>query len=58
MRGICRKCEHGKRKTRDSCYCVKYGITIGYSKVSCDGYKEEKNEQIQCDKNRTGRNNF
>lgn len=40
--GVCVKCEHAKQKHNDSCYCVKYGIIIGYGKVSCDGYEDEQ----------------
>ena len=40
--GACVDCEFARNKFRDSCYCVKYGITIGYHKVSCGGYVREQ----------------
>lgn len=39
---ICPKCEHAKKKSGESCYCVKYGIIIGYSKTSCRGFEREQ----------------
>jgi len=40
--GVCLSCKHAKQKFRESCYCVKYGITIGYSKLDCGGYEREQ----------------
>ena len=39
---VCPKCEHAKKKSGESCYCVKYGIIIGYSKTSCRGFEREQ----------------
>ena len=55
MREVCKKCAHGKSRTRDSCYCTLYGIIIGYSKIRCDGFKEGESEQVQRKENRSGR---
>lgn len=38
----CLDCQHARQRFRESCYCIKYGITIGYGKVSCEGYKDEQ----------------
>ena len=47
--GVCLDCEYAKQKFRESCYCTRYGIIIGYSKMECTGYKkEELNEHIDC----------
>jgi hypothetical protein len=39
--GVCLNCHWARQKFRESCFCVKYGITIGYSKISCKGWKRE-----------------
>lgn len=39
---VCTKCAYGKRRCGDSCYCVLYGIIIGYSKTSCRGFEREQ----------------
>lgn len=40
--GVCLSCEHAKQKHRESCYCVKYGMIIGYSKTECRGFEREQ----------------
>ena len=40
--GCCMNCEWAKSKFRESCYCVKYGIVIGYTKITCKGWKHEQ----------------
>ena len=39
---VCAHCAYGKQRCRESCYCVKYGIIIGYSKTTCRGYEREQ----------------
>jgi hypothetical protein len=39
--GCCLSCKYAKQRFKESCYCVKYGITIGYSKDSCRGWVRE-----------------
>ena len=39
---VCPSCEYAKKKHGESCYCVLYGIIIGYSKTSCRGWKLEQ----------------
>ena len=51
MREICKRCGWSRSRMRDSCYCTKFGIIIGYSKVSCDSFKEEDGEQVQRKEN-------
>ena len=43
---ICRDCDYAKHRFGGSCYCVKYGYIIGYSKTECRGYENGK-EQIR-----------
>lgn len=45
---VCKSCEFAKEKFANSCYCIKYGIIIGYSKEQCRGY-----EQVRQQKNQT-----
>lgn len=40
--GVCLNCHWAKQKFRESCYCARYGIIIGYSKMECTGYKKEE----------------
>ena len=50
MKDVCRDCRHAKDKGRDSCYCTKYGIIIGYSKIYCVSYEPgrgDDSEQIR-----------
>ena len=44
---ICMECAHGRQRFNDSCYCVKYGIIIGYSKTSCRGYDRDEIRECQ-----------
>ena len=39
---ICRVCVHSNNIGRDGCYCILYGIIIGYSKHECRGFKREQ----------------
>lgn len=39
---VCAVCQYGKRRCGESCYCVLYGIIIGYSKTSCRGFEREQ----------------
>lgn len=39
---VCKQCAYGKQRCGNSCYCVRYGIIIGYSKTSCRGYEREQ----------------
>ena len=43
---ICRSCAYAKHRFGGSCYCVKYGYIIGYSKKECRGY-EHDTEQVR-----------
>ncbi len=51
---VCQKCVYATKKFRESCYCTKYGMTIGYSKISCVSFKEDESEQVQCEENKEG----
>ena len=42
---VCASCAHARQKFRESCYCVQYGITIGYGKIDCKGWKREQVSQ-------------
>ena len=37
---VCRKCAHARDKGGGGCYCVLYGILIGYGKTDCRGFKD------------------
>ena len=52
---LCMKCEHAKQRFRESCYCTKYGIIIGYSKTICGGFEREQVREPED--NDAGRNN-
>jgi hypothetical protein len=50
QREICRTCVHAKDKSTKfggSCYCVLFGIIIGYSKTDCRGYEREQVQEHQ-----------
>lgn len=48
QREICRECAYAKNHFGGSCYCVKYGYVIGYSKTECRGFEhEEQREQVR-----------
>jgi hypothetical protein len=49
---LCKECRHGKDRFRESCYCVKYGIMIGYGKRECEGYDKQVQEQKDCNEGR------
>ena len=59
MKQVCRDCRYAKDKAGVACYCVKYGIIIGYSKTHCVSHESERGQdvdQIQSTENRSGRN--
>lgn len=39
---ICTECAHARDKFGESCFCVLYGIIIGYSKTECRGFEREQ----------------
>lgn len=41
--GICEHCKNAKDKRGAACYCVQYGIIIGYPKDSCRGFERGNN---------------
>ena len=49
---VCLSCGHARQKFVESCYCVLYGIIIGYSKTECRGWKRE---QVREPEDGTGR---
>lgn len=46
MIDVCRRCKHAKDKGHNSCYCVKYGIIIGYGKTHCVSYEPGRGDDI------------
>ena len=50
---ICLECRHGRQRFSESCYCVRYGYIIGYSKTECRGYERDEVSQPE---DRAGRN--
>lgn len=48
-KAVCLECEHARQKFKESCYCVKYGIIIGYSKTECRGFEREQVPQPEDD---------
>ena len=44
---LCADCAHGRQRFRDCCYCVKYGIIIGYGKKECRGYEREQVQESE-----------
>ena len=58
VRDACKECKWVKYKQSGACYCVKYGIIIGYPKMWCGGFEErEQDEQVQEQKMGVGRAN-
>lgn len=57
MKDACKECRFAKEKSGNSYYCVKYGIIIGYGKVSCIAFERDAHiawrddEQVQEQKN-------
>ena len=47
MQNVCRNCKYAKEKGWNSCYCVKYGIIIGYSKTNCVSHEYERGEDVE-----------
>ena len=46
-REICRNCRHARDRFGGSCYCIKYGYIIGFSKKECRGYEHHEREQVR-----------
>lgn len=44
---VCVECRHAKHRSGESCYCIKYGIIIGYNKVDCRGYDRDEVPQSE-----------
>ena len=44
-KGICAGCKNAKDKRGAACYCIKYGIIIGYPKKGCMGFERGHNNQ-------------
>ena len=42
MNKVCKECTHARDRHGDSCYCVLYGIIIGYGKEKCRGFEREQ----------------
>lgn len=58
MKQVCRDCRYAKDKAGVACYCVKYGIIIGYSKTYCISHETERGqdvEQVRSAENGSGR---
>ena len=56
---ICKTCRNARDQFGRSCYCIRYGIIIGYSKIKCDGYERGANrEQIPGAENGSGRDHL
>ena len=55
MKDICKDCDNAKEHRNGGCYCLKYGIIIGYPKQFCAGFEERKDEfeQIRQPENHT-----
>ena len=43
----CSRCAYGKQRCGESCYCVLYGIIIGYPKKDCRGFADEQVRERQ-----------
>jgi Protein of unknown function (DUF1064). len=54
---ICRDCAYAKQRFCGSCYCVKFGYIIGFSKTECRGYEHDR-EQVQEQEVGVGRKTF
>jgi hypothetical protein len=44
FRDICKECGNAKDHMGGGCYCLQYGIIIGYPKMWCVGFKERTND--------------
>lgn len=40
--GVCTGCKWSKDHAQGACYCIKYGIVIGYPKADCRGCEREQ----------------
>lgn len=47
---VCCACRFSKDRFRDSCYCVQYGMIIGYGKKTCKGYKPMTRKDMEAQK--------
>lgn len=47
MKKVCKDCEYSKDRFKESCYCTKYGIIIGFSKEYCVSYKPERGKGVE-----------
>ena len=47
MKAVCKGCKYEKPRRDESCYCVKYGITIGYNKTHCVSKTNRGHEEIE-----------
>lgn len=48
FKDVCKECANAKDHMGGGCYCLQYGIIIGYPKMYCVGFKErENNEQVR-----------
>ena len=46
---ICKTCQNGKDRYKESCFCTQYGIIVTYGKEKCKGYKSyPKKEGQEC----------
>lgn len=48
MTQICTECANARQKFQESCFCVKYGIIIGYSKTNCPGFDPEEDHDDEA----------
>lgn len=45
MQNVCRSCKYAKEKGWNTCYCVKYGMIIGFSKTHCVSHEYATEDQ-------------
>lgn len=58
FRHICKECAYSKDHMGGGCYCIHYGIIIGYPKPFCAGFeRRENNEQVWEQKDAIQRDN-
>jgi hypothetical protein len=50
FKDVCKECDCAKDHRGGGCYCVKYGIIIGYPKQFCVGFEERRCEVEQVRK--------
>ena len=54
MKAVCLDCKYAKDKAGKSCYCTKFGIIIGYSKIACAFHKERGADREQIPQRKDG----